>query len=532
MTDMGYKVRRLSPAGSAVRVLWGWLVVFLLAGGCAGSYTGWETEDTAPLSAKEMRAGLRALLTPADFAECEALPDSQKSEWLRIFWQKHDPTPTTTENEFRREHFRRLRYALYYFSNPFGPIPWDDRGEVYIRYGEPNERTFMLNDFWDRRKALGIRSARLKGLSPTAAAERDFSEDAPGLAVSGREKSMSHDAKMMTNPRGPNGEVWYFYRFGLTFQFQDEEGLGIFSLVPYTDVFGSQDDYPEFVRTKITAVDLQPAIYLHDYGTAHLDYALDLARFRAPGKAFNVDVNLGYPLAELTRGGPDSAMISIRRVVVIRDDSLHEVAADLSILSRRVGASNGQQQLLVEQKIFNLPPGGYELSVAIEDLFSGKKGIYKKCFRLPEFITREVQEISDIELASFVWSVYEPGSPYVKSNRLVMPLPSHIYLQDQPIAFYYEIYNLAMNDRDTAVYSIKYEILDAQAKHVFHKENAGRFFSAERDVCQFGTIGEADLKPGEYLLSINVFDETIRNKKRTLTRFKVIPAGGRTGSRD
>jgi hypothetical protein len=173
-----------------------------------------------------------------------------------------------------------------------------------------------------------------------------------------------------------------------------------------------------------------------------------------------------------------------------------------------------------------LLPGAYQISVCIEDLYSGKKGIYTKNLRLPEFVTREVQEISDIELASFVWSIYEPGSPYVKSNRLVMPLPSHVYMQDQPIAFYYEVYNLAQNTGDSAVYNIEYEILDPDAKHVFHRENAGTFISPERDVYQFGTIDAPGLVPGEYLLSISIEDEITRKQKRTLTHFKVIRAAG------
>lgn len=503
----------------------GGLVLLAFISGCAGSYTGLDVDGQPPLTPGEKRAGLDALLKPEDFAAYEALPDSQKSEWLRMFWREHDPTPTTSENEFRREHWRRVRYSLYYFSNPLGPIPWDDRGEVYIRYGEPSQRTYRLDEFWDRRGSLSARGSRLRGLSSGAAQERDFSEDLAGGGPTDSDnlyKVKSNDAAMMTSPREFDGEVWDYYRLGLIFQFQDDDGLGIFTLVPYSDGMGPNQEYGDFVQAKITAVDLQPAIYMHDYGLEQLDYALDLSRFRSEGKLFTLDVNLGYPLAELARGGPDSTQISIRRAVVIRDDSLREVASDLSVLSRRVGTVSGQHHLMVEQKNFELPPGRYQLSVCIEDLYSGKKGIYTKNLRLPEFVTREVQEISDIELASFVWSIYEPGSPYVKSNRLVMPLPSHVYMEGQPIAFYYEVYNLARNAGDSAIYDVEYEILDPEAKHVFHSENPGTFTSPERDVYQFGAIDAAGLEPGEYLLSINVEDKITRKQKRTLTHFKVI----------
>ena len=104
--------------GSVSRRLLIWHFGLLVLWGCAGSYTGLETDGAAPLSDKEMAAGLRALLMPADLADYEALPDSQRSEWLRMFWQEHDPTPTTSENDLdhlvevmKREIPRLLRIA-------------------------------------------------------------------------------------------------------------------------------------------------------------------------------------------------------------------------------------------------------------------------------------------------------------------------------------------------------------------------------------------------------------------------------------
>gem|GEM_PF-1445856 len=526
------KMEQMSPAGRRwLRLIDGWLISAMLLGGCAGSYEGKEEDGLPPLTEKQTTAGIAALLGEKDFAVYSALPDSQKTQWLRIFWQEHDPTPTTSQNEFQTEHWRRVRYSLYYFSNPLGPAPWDDRGEVYIRYGEPSERSYRIDEYWDRREELSARGNRVEGLSAGATQERDFTEDGLTTGPSGTDNAIhiaSNDSETMFNPREFDGEVWHYYLLGLSFQFQDEGGLGIFTLVPYNDGLGPSQEYGDFIQAKITAVDLQPAIYMHDYGAEHLEYALDLARFRSAGKFFTLDVNLGYPLAELQRGGPDSTQISIRRTVVIRDDSLREVASDYGVVTRRVGTAGGPHQLMVEQKNFELPPGAYQLSVCIEDLYSGKSGTYKKNLRLPEFVSREVQEISDIELASFVWSIYEPGSPYVKSNRLVMPLPSHVYMQGQPIAFYYEVYNLARNAGDSAVYDVRYEILDPEAKRVFHSENAGTFASPERDVYQFGAIDDATLKPGEYLLSINIGDQITNKQKRTLTPFKIIrasPAG-------
>ena len=55
------------------------------------------------------------------------------------FWEERDPDYNTPINERLLEHYRRVWYARTYFSRY--KQPWDRRGEVYIRYGEPDHRS-------------------------------------------------------------------------------------------------------------------------------------------------------------------------------------------------------------------------------------------------------------------------------------------------------------------------------------------------------------------------------------------------------
>ncbi len=59
--------------------------------------------------------------------------------FVEAFWAEQDPDLTTAANERRLEHYRRVWYALQNFSE--GKQPWDQRGEVYIRFGEPDHRS-------------------------------------------------------------------------------------------------------------------------------------------------------------------------------------------------------------------------------------------------------------------------------------------------------------------------------------------------------------------------------------------------------
>ncbi len=69
----------------------------------------------------------------------QALSDEGESQaYLKGFWRRRDPDILTGINERIIEHYRRVWYARTFFSKY--EQPWDQRGEVYIRYGEPDHR--------------------------------------------------------------------------------------------------------------------------------------------------------------------------------------------------------------------------------------------------------------------------------------------------------------------------------------------------------------------------------------------------------
>ncbi|MBI5867294.1 MAG: GWxTD domain-containing protein [candidate division Zixibacteria bacterium] len=439
---------------------------------------------------------MKALLGKEKYAEFVLLADTAEANaWLRKFWQEHDPTPTTAKNEFEEEHQRRIHHAIYCFgSSSRGGPPWDERGEVYIRYGDPNERRILDDGAGDPSSGHSAHPA---------------ASDVYGAAASDDPLSFDNAAS----------EVWTYYRWNKTFQFRDKKGYGFYEMVPVTDPTLPPEDLSEFYASRLNAIDLQPAIYFHEYGKNLIDYALDVVRFHVGDNLWRVDVNLGYPLSVIGRGD-DSSTISLRRTVVIRDDDQKDVYSDIGLLRRRIDSTQTSNRLMVEQKICELPSGNYNLAVTIDDLFTGKSGTYTKSFILPKFIVSEVHEISDIEMASFVWSIYEPGASFIKGDRMVMPLPSRIYLSGQELAFYYEIYNLLLGDDRSTHYTISYEIRDTRGKARFDFKEPGEFTSTARDVKQFGSIDLDKVPPGDYLLTIKVSDRVGRHDRSTIALFK------------
>lgn len=74
-----------------------------------------------------------------ELAEYQSLMGPERQAYREQFWARRDPDILTKINERVIEHYRRVWYARTFFSS--NVYPWDKRGEVYIRYGEPDYRS-------------------------------------------------------------------------------------------------------------------------------------------------------------------------------------------------------------------------------------------------------------------------------------------------------------------------------------------------------------------------------------------------------
>jgi GWxTD domain-containing protein len=91
-------------------------------------YRKWLTEDVVYIISDEERKAFLQLTT-----------DEERQKFVEQFWLRRDPTPGTSENEFKEEHYRRIAFANEHFSSPT-TVGWKtDRGRIYIQYGPPDE---------------------------------------------------------------------------------------------------------------------------------------------------------------------------------------------------------------------------------------------------------------------------------------------------------------------------------------------------------------------------------------------------------
>ena len=66
--------------------------------------------------------------------------DRERDLFIEVFWAQRDPSKGDRENEFRKEHNRRINYANQYFGRATPKAGWrTNRGRMYIILGAPND---------------------------------------------------------------------------------------------------------------------------------------------------------------------------------------------------------------------------------------------------------------------------------------------------------------------------------------------------------------------------------------------------------
>jgi len=115
------------------------LLIFFL-GLCLFISAEKRVKDLPPQFQKWLKEEVVYIITPKEkeaFLHLET--DRERNIFIEAFWKQRDPNPNTPENEFKKEHFRRIGYANQWFGKESPGPGWrTDMGRIYIILGEPS----------------------------------------------------------------------------------------------------------------------------------------------------------------------------------------------------------------------------------------------------------------------------------------------------------------------------------------------------------------------------------------------------------
>ncbi len=429
--------------------------------------------DAIPAKERVLYKDLQLVARPEELQEYESLPEAERAAFLTTFWRKRDLTLISGGLAREAEHYRRVWFARTHFAKAVQP--WDRRGEVYIRYGEPDyrSRSHAPNavpsaeaEAVKERLALDIAGGFIESGELTEESffggvdeEQEFEDYQQALDVDLIEPAYP----VAFNGRSMPWESWIYTQVGggVEFVFVDALLNGKWQFPPLPDgtrMSGARlsallRTHPGAVLNDVVAS--TPEYFDLPPGIEPLAFYYDVARFRREEGKTGVEVYYGVPTLEVDIENENG---HVRRSVVISDDEGEEVFRTRDDLY--FGGIDSRQlkrgTFVPDVAYLEVPPGSYRMAVHLADVNSGKWGVYVQDLEAPAF--SDSLSMSDLELA---WSIGDKQGfhdKYRKGDVWVMPMPSRSFVNDRSVFVYYEVYNLQRDEFGQTRYRVSYTI--------------------------------------------------------------------------
>jgi GWxTD domain-containing protein len=395
-----------------------------------------------------------------DTMELHSLGLVEQMEFLRRFWKEQDPDPTTPENELQLEYWTRVTQAYFLYFDP-RLQEWDERGEVYVRYGPPEHVTY---------NPIGSGSALIYGERST------------------------YDAGFPANTL-----VWDYPSLGMAVLLQDRL-LSERYMLPIS-MFDDPDPRPDPAAVALRG----DAVGTHEFrgvfhmlppGTRPLRVGGSIARFEG-------ERNDRLLAAAEAPGGPAD---SLWATFVVMDSTAIEVARSTRTLSPLACDPTSSR---VADFTDDLAPGRYHVAISIRSR-GGARGIYRsEAVMTPK---SDALALSDV--------VVTCGSPDLQTAPVRLAAnPAAVIGATDALTAYFEIYHLAPGEEGRSRFEYVYTVRSAEVdpriwlERVFSPRRGVPPLTATREEQNVGALRRQylrvptqDLPAGHYWLDVEVRD--------------------------
>jgi len=487
-------------------------------------YKKWLNEDVLYIITDEEKQAWKRLAT-----------DEEREQFIEQFWLRRDPTPDSTENEFKEEHYRRIAYANERYAS--GIPGWKtDRGRIYITFGPPDENeshpsggsyerpieegggttsTFPFEK-WRYRYIEGIGSdINIEFVDTTMTGEYRMTMD-----------PSEKDALLMV----PNAGLTLMEQMGMaskTDRFSRTDGTRL-----GTSPMGETQSMNQFTRLEQFAkLQKPPVVKFKDLeASVNSTIKFNILPIRVQADYFpltessvltNITVQLeNKDLQFQAKDGVQKAVVNMygrittmaRRVANVFEETV-TVDSPPEFLAEQTKKSS------MYQKSIPLAPGMYRLNVVVRDVVGGNMNNYELALNVPHFDPDKLAS-STLILADQIEKVPTKSigtGQFVIGTTKVRPRLSNTFRRDEKMGIYMKAYNFGADEKQKPSGQVDYEIVKngSNEKVLEFSQPVGSIAGASTSqVTLEQVLPLKSLQPGQYTLKIKVTD-SIRNQSLT-----------------
>lgn len=438
----------------------------------------------------------KLIATPGEQAALDTLQGDSRTQYLERFWKLRDPTPTTPQNEFREQFRERVEYALVWFRTVNIRDPWDERGMVYIKFGEPDERQDSVDHWY-----APMDTAKATHQMPMSSSE----------VINPMERGDPNWFKRDL------GEVWYYFGRNLVLQFQGDH-LD-YRLVPTVTSKGEYQPLFDFEEHR-RKVSISPVAYLPPLGREELALSLAWYPFRREDGSYDVYFASALPIAALASSvGLRQYQYSYSAILSVYNERLDCVWLDsartegnLDRTSRKSTSLSGFSHVF--------PPGHYLVGAEVTSTDSIRHATASLSGWLVPYAEEVGLDLSPLIVAARIEDSTSDESFLVRNGKSIWPVPGAQFNSQQTVYFYHEVYNLGPDGRHRYDYRIRYTLFDKKrgttkvlVDRTLESEISNTFHSC--------AIPSGTLQGGRYILEAKIDDLVTGKSKVALAALMV-----------
>jgi GWxTD domain-containing protein len=485
----------------------------------ASPYNKWMDEEVRWIISDEERTAFKRLQT-----------DDEKQAFIEQFWLRRDPSPDTEENEFKEEHYRRIAWANDRFAS--GVPGWKtDRGQIYIKFGPPDENdshtsggpgerkieegggntTFFPYEIWRYRYLECCGSdVEIEFVDPSMTneyhltmdpSEKDALSRVPGAGLTMYEQmGLANKADRFTRTDGTllgtgsmplPAKMNQFDRLQQFTNLQKAPGVKFKDLEALVQSTIKYNLLPMKVRTDYFPLTGSNVIF-----NLTIQFERKDLQYKQKDGVAEAAVNIYAKIETLTRR---QVIRPIEEVV-----SIPPVPAEM--------LQQATQGSAIYQKQVYLVPGTYRLTVAAKDIVSGNTTTYEQRLDVPHFEDDRLG-MSSLVLADMIEKVPTTSlgtGQFVIGASKVRPRVNGRFRRDEKVGIYLQIYNFEL---DQLTHKPEGEVLYEVVKNGTNE----KVFDFTEDLTKL-TGGAAQMviekllplqnfEPGDYTLKMKVIDK-------------------------
>ena len=426
----------------------------------------------------------KILLTKEEKAEFEAVSYDQKRYVFQRFWKSRDPDPSTVENERLTEHFRRVNFARFNFHFTAPPY-YDDRGKIYIKYGEPDERyNSPLGNTLAKDNESWSYETITKGLVFDFVADGGYYKLAQDLTEAA--------------PPGYSFDQRLALAAGL---YMDRSHISdSYSMLM---VSFSMDRLNDFQADQAEALNKYPGdIYAPKENKYTFPFISKWGQFKEKNEKTRLEFYTSFPGSALklsTSNMPVTKYVDF--FIEVDDTNFNAVISDKKRFAYNITSHEKLQNAqYVFQNTYSLSPGNYNVAFVISDVDVASKGVIRKDLIVRDYSGDKLL-MSDLQISSNIKPASgKPNEAFVKNDLKVVPYTFTRVMRRNPIYLYFEIYNLSLDDQGLTNFEVAYSVETTKPKRSFWKTLGSIFTGGKKNTIATSTKRVGDTRnPFEYI---------------------------------